>query len=96
MRLIWVQSICCFNRGQSEDESSTKPFRKEYDTIGCLRAVLPKAIMVAMTATAPVAVINGIRESLNMSSKCHIMKVSPDKPNIRFVHIIHVYMFLFT
>ena len=53
--------------------------------IGGLRAVLPDAVMVALTATAPPALLNKVKESLHMLPDCAVVRVSPNKSNIRLV-----------
>lgn len=58
-------------------------FRKEYGDIGNLRAVLPDAVMVALTATAPPNTLAQIKESLGIPVDCSVVHLSPNKPNIR-------------
>ena len=72
-----------FGRGYSKKKSD--PFRKEYGEIGSLRAVLPEAVMVALTATAPPKTLSTIKTSLCMSEGCQVVRVSPNKHNIRLV-----------
>ena len=76
-----IDTTCIIFRGQSRGKGSV--FRKEYNQIGNLRAAIPKAIMVALTATAPPALLAGVQKSLNMSSECPVIRISPNKANIK-------------
>lgn len=80
---MYIKILHEYYRGQSDKKR--QPFRESYDRIGGLRSVLPKAVMVAMTATASSDIVSSIKTSLSMSSDSAIIRVSPDKPNIRYV-----------
>ena len=67
-------------RGQSDKK--TAAFRKAYNSIGSIRAVIPEATCVALTATATTEVVAKVKESLHMKSEA-LVRISPEKPNIR-------------
>lgn len=57
-------------------------FRKLYDEVGAVRAFLPDASVIAMTATAPKDILTHIVKSLHMP-QYKLIRVSPDRKNIR-------------
>ena len=49
--------------------------------LGCLRALLPDASMLVLTATIPFVSLHQLKEVLMLKS-AKIVMVSPDRPNI--------------
>lgn len=72
-------------RGQGDKRS--RAFREKFANIGEFRSVCPKAVYVAMTATATHLTEVEVCKSLQMTDY-KVIRESPEKLNIRFVDII--------
>lgn len=57
-------------------------FRKSFGDLATLKALFPTAVTLALTATAPLAMVEKITDSLSISS-CKIVRSSPNRPNIK-------------
>lgn len=84
---IALNNVLCYSRGKTKEtrrkgDRDLSAFRKEYSQIGEVRALLPTASMVALTATATTKVISEIVESLYMVEPKTI-RLSPNKINIK-------------
>ena len=80
MNLFACSKNRLFSRGQKHQ--NTQAFRGDYNEIGCLRAVIPNAVMVAMTATAAPEIVEATKTSLNISD-CQTLRITPNKSNIK-------------
>lgn len=66
------------------EHKESKAFRSKYASLGDFRSVCPRAIYVAMTATATQATEIEICQLLQMT-EYRVVRESPEKTNLRYV-----------
>lgn len=70
-------------RGKGNEKAKKSAFRECFFRIGDVRSLLPQGVPVlALTATATEEVIKDTLKGLAMKADAHIIRVSPDRPNI--------------
>ena len=80
------EAHCISQWGLSKSSNLTAvPFRTWYGNLGELRSLTCEVPSIVLTATACTATRRDIFKTLNLKeSSCHIVKRSPDRPNVYF------------